>query len=131
MKPGRKAPRRPLGNRARDLHRLPTRFEGFRAWIEGIPIAQPSFGPVLLRQRLLKVGLFIAAVTAVVIFVVGLIGGGLTASLTMGALGLVGGLLSLMLAMALLPLLEGAFSIPPAACAPKRSKGSHHDDPLP
>ena len=111
MKPGRKAPRRPLGNRARDLHRLPTRFERFRAWIEGLPIAQLFVEPILLRQRLLKVGLFTAVVTAVVTFVVGLIGGGLTASPTMGALGLGCGLLSLVLAMALLPLLEDAFNI--------------------
>ena len=111
MKPGRRAPRRPLGNRAKDRHRLPTRFEHLRAWIDGIPTAQPSFGPVPLRQRLLKAGLFFAAVTAVVFFIVGLIGGGLTVSPAMGTLGLVGGLLSLMLAMALLPLLADAFNI--------------------
>jgi putative nucleotidyltransferase with HDIG domain len=64
------------------------------------------------RQQLLKAGLFIAVVTAVVTFAVGLIGGGrLSDALSQGALGLGNGLLSLMLAMVLLPLLEDAFNI--------------------
>jgi cyclic-di-AMP phosphodiesterase PgpH len=64
------------------------------------------------RQRLLKAGLFIAAVTAVVTFAVGLIGGGdFSDALWQGVLGLGNGLLSLMLAMVLLPLLEDAFNI--------------------
>jgi putative nucleotidyltransferase with HDIG domain len=64
------------------------------------------------RQRLLKAGLFIALVTGVVTFAVGLIGGNdLGGSLKIGASGLGSGLLSLMLAMVLLPLLEDAFNI--------------------
>src|SRR5919202_2575878 len=64
------------------------------------------------RQRLLRAGLFIAAVTAVVTFAVGLIGGGSpSAALSQGVLGLGNGLLSLMLATVLLPLLEDAFNI--------------------
>src|ERR671933_2372769 len=64
------------------------------------------------RQRLLRAGLFIAAVTAVVTFAAGLIGGGSpSTSLSQGVLGLGNGLLSLMLAMVLLPLLEDAFNI--------------------
>ncbi len=64
------------------------------------------------RQRLLKAGLVIAAVTAVVTFAVGLIGGGtFLDAAKQGALGLGNGLLSLMLAMVLLPLLEDAFNI--------------------
>jgi cyclic-di-AMP phosphodiesterase PgpH len=64
------------------------------------------------RQRLLRAGLIIAAVTAVVTFAVGLIGGGTLADAAwQGVLGLGSGLLSLMLAMALLPLLEDAFNI--------------------
>src|SRR5919112_1576342 len=64
------------------------------------------------RQRLLKAGLFIAMVMAVVTFAVGLIGGGNpSAALSQGVLGLGNGLLSLMLAMVLLPLLEDAFNI--------------------
>src|SRR3712207_6157523 len=64
------------------------------------------------RQRLLKAGLFIAMVTALVTFAVGLIGGGTPSeALWQGLLGLVNGLLSLMLAMVLLPLLEDAFNI--------------------
>ena len=64
------------------------------------------------RQRLLKAGLFIALVTGVVTFAVGLIGGNdIGASLKIGASGLGSGLLSLMLAMVLLPLLEDAFNI--------------------
>jgi cyclic-di-AMP phosphodiesterase PgpH len=64
------------------------------------------------RQRLLKAGLFIAGVTAVVTFAVGLIGGaGPSDALWQGVLGLANGLLSLMLALVLLPLLEDAFNI--------------------
>jgi cyclic-di-AMP phosphodiesterase PgpH len=64
------------------------------------------------RQRLLKAGLFIAAVTGVVTFAVGLIGGANFADAAwQGVLGLGSGLLSLMLAMVLLPLLEDAFNI--------------------
>lgn len=64
------------------------------------------------RQRLLKAGLFIAAVTGVVTFAVGLIGGANFADATwQGVLGLGSGLLSLMLAMVLLPLLEDTFNI--------------------
>jgi cyclic-di-AMP phosphodiesterase PgpH len=64
------------------------------------------------RQRLLKAGLFIAMVMAIVTFAVGLIGGGSpSAALSQGLLGLGNGVLSLMLAMVLLPLLEDAFNI--------------------
>ena len=64
------------------------------------------------RRRLLKAGLFIALVMAIVTFAVGLIGGGsLSAALSQGLLGLGNGVLSLMLAMVLLPLLEDAFNI--------------------
>jgi putative nucleotidyltransferase with HDIG domain len=64
------------------------------------------------RQRLLKAGLFIAAVTGVVTFAVGLIGGAnFPDAAWQGVLGLGSGLLSLMLAMVLLPLLEDAFNI--------------------
>ena len=64
------------------------------------------------RHRLLKAGLVIALVTAIVTFAFGLIGGGSFAlALRQGLLGLGSGLLSLMLAMVLLPLLEDAFNI--------------------
>src|SRR5215210_1720159 len=64
------------------------------------------------RQRLLKAGVFVAVVMAVVTFAVGLIGGGSpSAALSQGVLGLGNGLLSLMLATVLLPLLEDAFNI--------------------
>ena len=64
------------------------------------------------RQRLLKAGVFVAVVMAVITFAVGLIGGGSpSAALSQGVLGLGNGLLSLMLAMVLLPLLEDAFNI--------------------
>lgn len=64
------------------------------------------------RQRLLKAGLVIALVTAVVTFAFGLIGGGSFAlAARQGALGLGSGLLSIMLAMVLLPVLEDAFNI--------------------
>ncbi|MEW6637470.1 MAG: HDIG domain-containing metalloprotein, partial [Actinomycetota bacterium] len=64
------------------------------------------------RQRLLKAGLFVAAVMSVLTFAVSLIGGApLTDSLRIGALGLANGLLSLGLAMVLLPFLEDAFNI--------------------
>lgn len=64
------------------------------------------------RTRLLKAGLIIAAVTAVVMFAGALIGGSdLSAALVQGVRGLANGLLSLMLAMVLLPFLENAFGI--------------------
>jgi putative nucleotidyltransferase with HDIG domain len=64
------------------------------------------------RQRLLKAGLFIAVVTGVVTFAVGLIGGAdFPDAAWQGVLGLGSGLLSLMLAMVMLPLLEDAFNI--------------------
>jgi putative nucleotidyltransferase with HDIG domain len=64
------------------------------------------------RQLLLKAGLFIALVMAIVTFAVGLVGGGSpSAALSQGLLGLGNGVLSLMLAMVLLPLLEDAFNI--------------------
>jgi len=64
------------------------------------------------RTELLWAGLFVAAVSGVVAFAVGLIaGGGLRAALSQGGLGLANGFLSLMLAMVLLPLLETAFNI--------------------
>ena len=64
------------------------------------------------RQRLLKAGLVIAGVTAIVMFAVGLIGGAsFRAAGIQGLLGLGNGLLSLMLAMVMLPLLEDAFNI--------------------
>ncbi|HKH11118.1 MAG TPA: HDIG domain-containing protein [Rubrobacter sp.] len=64
------------------------------------------------RQRLLKAGLFIAAVTGVVTFAVGLIGGAnFPDAAWQGVLGLGSGMLSLMLSMVLLPLLEDAFNI--------------------
>src|SRR5918994_1365223 len=64
------------------------------------------------RQRLLKAGLFIAAVMGGRAVPGGLVGGGAPSeALWQGLLGLVNGLLSLMLAMVLLPLLEDAFNI--------------------
>ena len=64
------------------------------------------------RQELLKAGLFIALVTAVVAFAVSLIGGsGPSVALWQGVKGMGNGLLSLMLAMVLLPILESAFNI--------------------
>jgi putative nucleotidyltransferase with HDIG domain len=64
------------------------------------------------RTELLWAGLFVAAVSGVVAFAVGLIAGnGLRIALTQGGLGLANGFLSLMLAMVLLPLLETTFNI--------------------
>ena len=64
------------------------------------------------RTELLKSGLFIAAVTAVVTFAFTLIGGsGIGPALGMGAFGLANGLLSLMIAVVLQPLLENAFNL--------------------
>lgn len=64
------------------------------------------------RTELLRAGLLIAVVMAVVMFAVALMGGGgLRSALWQGALGFGNGLLSLMLAMVLLPLLENAFNI--------------------
>ena len=64
------------------------------------------------RTGLLKAGLLVAAVTSLITFAVGLIGGNaIPAALWQGSIGLANGLLSLMLAMVLLPLLENAFNI--------------------
>ncbi len=64
------------------------------------------------RTQLLKAGLFVAIITALVTFAVSLIGGNtLVFALRQGAVGLGNGFLSLMLAMVLLPLLENAFNI--------------------
>jgi putative nucleotidyltransferase with HDIG domain len=64
------------------------------------------------RTQLLRAGLFIALVAAIVTFAVSLIGGAsFGIALAQGALGLGNGLLSLMLAMVLLPLLENAFNL--------------------
>lgn len=64
------------------------------------------------RTRLLKAGIVVAAVTAVVMFAGALIGGSdLSAALVQGVRGLANGLLSLMIAMVLLPFLENAFNI--------------------
>ena len=64
------------------------------------------------RTRLLKAGLLVAGVTALVTFAVSLVGGNaIPAALWQGGIGLANGLLSLMLAMMLLPLLENAFNI--------------------
>lgn len=64
------------------------------------------------RTELLKAGLFIAGVMAIVTFAVTLIGGsGLVTAFGMGAFGLGNGLLSLMIAMVLQPLLENAFNL--------------------
>src|SRR5919199_167726 len=64
------------------------------------------------RMELLRAGLIIALVSAIVTFAVALIGGeGPRAAVERGGIGLVNGFLSLMLAMVLLPLLENAFNI--------------------
>lgn len=64
------------------------------------------------RTRLLKAGLLVAGVTALVTFAVSLVGGNtISGALWQGGIGLVNGLLSLMLAMVLLPVLENAFNI--------------------
>jgi len=64
------------------------------------------------RTELLRAGLLIALVTAVVTFAVALIGGwSLRTAVELGGIGLANGLLSLMLAMVLLPLLENVFNI--------------------
>jgi putative nucleotidyltransferase with HDIG domain len=64
------------------------------------------------RMELLRAGLIIALVSAIVTFAVALIGGeGLRLALERGGIGLLNGFLSLMLAMVLLPLLENAFNI--------------------
>src|SRR5918998_2039827 len=64
------------------------------------------------RTALLRAGLLIALVSAIVTFAFALIGGSnLQTAAERGGLGLVNGLLSLMLAMVLLPLLENAFNI--------------------
>jgi putative nucleotidyltransferase with HDIG domain len=67
---------------------------------------------VASRMELLRAGLLIALVCAIVTFAVTLIGGsGLRTAVEQGGIGLANGLLSLMLAMVLLPLLENAFNI--------------------
>jgi putative nucleotidyltransferase with HDIG domain len=64
------------------------------------------------RQELLRAGIFIALVTAVVTFAVSLVGGsGLPVAVWQGVKGMGNGLLSLMLAMVLLPLFESAFNL--------------------
>lgn len=64
------------------------------------------------RTELLRAGLLIALVTAVVTFAVTLIGGWrLHTAVELGGIGLANGLLSLMIAMVLLPLLENVFNI--------------------
>jgi putative nucleotidyltransferase with HDIG domain len=64
------------------------------------------------RMELLRAGLLIALVSAIVTFAVALIGGeALQSAVAQGGIGLANGLLSLMLAMVLLPLLENAFNI--------------------
>ena len=64
------------------------------------------------RTELLRAGLLIALVTAVVTFAFALIvGERFEIALRLGGIGLVNGLLSLMLAMVLLPLLENVFNI--------------------
>ena len=64
------------------------------------------------RTELLRAGLLIALVSAVVTFAVVLIGGfNLRTAMELGGIGLANGLLSLMLAMVLLPLLENVFNI--------------------
>lgn len=64
------------------------------------------------REQLLKAGLVIAVVTAVVTFAISLVGGGeFPVALWQGTLGLANGLLSLMIAMVLLPVLENAFNL--------------------
>lgn len=64
------------------------------------------------RDKLLKAGLVIALVTAVVTFAISLVGGAsLSLALWQGVLGLVNGLLSLMIAMVLLPALENTFNL--------------------
>src|ERR687894_609912 len=64
------------------------------------------------RTELLRAGLLIALVTAVVTFAVVLIGGfDLRTAIELGGIGLANGVLSLMLAMVLLPLLENVFNI--------------------
>lgn len=63
------------------------------------------------RMDLLRAGLFVAVVMAVVTFAVSLIGGaGLHVALRQGGYGLGNGFLSLMIAMVMLPLLESTFN---------------------
>lgn len=64
------------------------------------------------REQLLKAGLVIAVVTAVVTFAMSLVGGAtFPIALWQGVLGLINGLLSLMIAMVLLPVLENTFNL--------------------
>ncbi|AHY46800.1 HDIG: uncharacterized domain HDIG [Rubrobacter radiotolerans] len=67
---------------------------------------------VASREQLLKAGLVIALVTAVVTFAMSLVGGAdFPVAFWQGTLGLVNGLLSLMIAMVLLPVLENTFNL--------------------
>jgi putative nucleotidyltransferase with HDIG domain len=67
---------------------------------------------VVSRTELVRAGILIALVTAVVTFAVVLIGGfNLRTAVELGGIGLANGVLSLMLAMVLLPLLENVFNI--------------------
>ncbi|MGI8649202.1 MAG: HD family phosphohydrolase [Rubrobacter sp.] len=64
------------------------------------------------REQLLRAGLIIAIVTAVVTFAMSLVGGAtFTIALWQGVLGLINGVLSLMIAMVLLPVLENTFNL--------------------
>lgn len=64
------------------------------------------------REQLLKAGLIIALVTAVVTFAISLVGGAtFPVALWQGVLGLINGSLSLMIAMVLLPVLENTFNL--------------------
>jgi putative nucleotidyltransferase with HDIG domain len=64
------------------------------------------------RTELVRAGILISLVTAVVTFAVVLIGGfTLRTAVELGGIGLANGVLSLMLAMVLLPLLENVFNI--------------------
>jgi cyclic-di-AMP phosphodiesterase PgpH len=64
------------------------------------------------RTQLLRAGLLIALVSAIVAFAVALIAGlNLRSAVELGGIGLVNGLLSLMIAMVLLPLFESTFNI--------------------
>ncbi|WP_119068189.1 HD family phosphohydrolase [Rubrobacter indicoceani] len=64
------------------------------------------------RDQLLRAGVIIAVVTAVVTFAISLVGGAtFPVALWQGVLGLINGVLSLMIAMVLLPVLENTFNL--------------------